>query len=67
MDLLSQGTNWHEVYVSSLRQLTSLKNGTAFVERFMQLQNCNKAVKAVDYQDGYLCTGILFSKWFSVV
>ncbi|XP_069999724.1 F-box/WD repeat-containing protein 2 [Penaeus vannamei] len=56
MDLLSQGTNWHEVYVSSLRQLTSLKNGTAFVERFMQLQNCNKAVKAVDYQDGYLCT-----------
>ncbi|XP_042218688.1 F-box/WD repeat-containing protein 2-like [Homarus americanus] len=50
------GANWHQAYVSSLRQQLSLKNGTAFSERFMQLQNCKKAVKAVDYQNGFLCT-----------
>ncbi|XP_045125810.1 F-box/WD repeat-containing protein 2-like [Portunus trituberculatus] len=48
--------DWHKVYITSLRQQVSLKNGTAFSERFMQLQNCKKAVKAVDYQDGFLCT-----------
>lgn len=48
---------WHKVYITSLRQQASLRNGTAFTERFMQLQNCKKAVKAVDYQDGFLCTG----------
>lgn len=47
---------WHKVYITSLRQQASLRNGTAFTERFMQLQNCKKAVKAVDYQDGFLCT-----------
>ena len=49
--------DWHKVYITSLRQEESLRIGTAFSERFMQLQNCKKAVKAVDYQDGYLCTG----------
>lgn len=52
--------DWHRVYITSLRQQVSLKNGTAFSERFMQLQNCKKAVKAVDYQDGFLCTGKKF-------
>ncbi|XP_053636721.2 F-box/WD repeat-containing protein 2 [Cherax quadricarinatus] len=56
VEKVSNDANWHEVYVTSLRQQLSLKNGTAFSERFMQLQNCKKAVKAVDYQNGFLCT-----------
>nr|XP_045621225.1 F-box/WD repeat-containing protein 2-like [Procambarus clarkii]XP_045621232.1 F-box/WD repeat-containing protein 2-like [Procambarus clarkii]XP_045621240.1 F-box/WD repeat-containing protein 2-like [Procambarus clarkii] len=56
IDKVSCDANWHEVYVLSLRQQLSLKNGTAFSERFMQLQNSKKAVKAVDYQNGFLCT-----------
>ncbi|KAK7075020.1 hypothetical protein SK128_026056 [Halocaridina rubra] len=48
--------NWHHIYVSSLRQLACMKDGTAFTEKFMHLLNCKKAVKAVDYQNGYLCT-----------
>lgn len=57
MSKVPEFTEWHKVYVTSLRQQASLKYGTAFTERFMQLQNCKKAVKAVDYQDGFLCTG----------
>ncbi|XP_071544749.1 uncharacterized protein [Panulirus ornatus] len=56
VDKIKYDTNWHQIYVSSLRQKLSLKAGTAFTERFMQLQNCKKAVKAVDYQNGFLCT-----------
>lgn len=56
IDKISCGSDWHQIYVSSLRQQLCMKTGTAFSERFMQLQNCKKAVKAVDYQHGFLCT-----------
>ncbi|XP_068220548.1 F-box/WD repeat-containing protein 2-like isoform X2 [Palaemon carinicauda] len=56
VEKMNSESEWHQVYVSSLRQQLCMKNGTAFTERFMQLQNCKKAVKAVDYQHGFLCT-----------
>ncbi|CAL4060466.1 unnamed protein product, partial [Meganyctiphanes norvegica] len=47
---------WHNIYVQSLNQMTALKTDTAFSESFIYLQNCKTAVKAVDYQHGFLCT-----------
>lgn len=35
-----------------------IKEGSAFCEKFINLQNNNTLVKAVDYNDGYLCTGM---------
>ncbi|XP_076043942.1 uncharacterized protein LOC143027004 isoform X2 [Oratosquilla oratoria] len=52
----AEGLAWHIIFANSLRQLRALQYGTAFTEKFIDLQNCKRAVKAVDYQAGYLCT-----------
>lgn len=42
-----------------VRQSAALKCGRAFTQRWVHLHNCTTPIKAVDYKDGYLCTGRL--------
>ncbi|KAL7633827.1 UNVERIFIED_CONTAM: hypothetical protein RMT77_015783 [Armadillidium vulgare] len=47
---------WIKAFSKSMKQLHMIKEGSAFCEKFINLQNNNTLVKAVDYNDGYLCT-----------
>ena len=57
MRKIPSASPWHQVYLRCLKQLKSFKCEDTYRACDINLQNSKKNVKAVDYLDGYLCTG----------